>query len=417
MIFKKSKKQISSVLGLAEKERKRQENSLNLIASENIPFKNVLKASGSILMSKYSEGYPFKRYYSGNKYIDQIESLAIEKGKKLFNADHINVQPHSGSSANMASYFALTDWLGKGKKILAMALDQGGHLSHGSRVSFSGKLFQTQFYNLDEDYSIDYNKAEKRALDFKPDILISGASAYPREINFKKFQKIANKVGAYHVADIAHIAGLVATGLHQSPVSFADVVTGTTQKTLKGPRGGFIICKEEHKEKIDKAVFPGIQGGPLENIIAGKAICFQNALKPCFKKYQKQVLVNAKTLAKELIKNGINVLTDGTDNHLIIINVLNLDLTGKAAENILEKAHITVNKNMIPYDKKSPNNPSGIRLGTPFLTSRGMKEKEMKEIAKIIVKLLKHKGEKKIEKQAKALVLELCKKFPINNSD
>jgi len=403
-----------SVLNNINKEVQRQENTLNFIASENIIPKNILKASGSILMNKYAEGYPFKRYYSGNKFIDKIEDIAIKRAKSVFKADHANLQPHSGSSANMATYFALTNWLKKGKKILSMGLDQGGHLSHGSKVSFSGKLFQVDFYNLDKKtYRIDYNKVEEKAKQFKPDILVSGASAYPREIDFKKFQKIADNVGAYHVADIAHIAGLVAAGFHQNPVALVDVVTGTTQKTLKGPRGGFILCKDKHKKKINKAVFPGIQGGPLENIIAGKAICFKNAKSKSFKKYQKQVIQNAKVLAKTLINNGLDVLTNGTDNHLVIVDLSNLGLAGKKAEDILEKSFITVNKNMIPYDKKSPQNPSGIRFGTPYVTSQGLKEKQIKKIANIISLLLKEKGKESIQKRAKNLVLSICKEFPI----
>jgi len=294
-----------------------------------------------------------------------------------------------------------------------MALDQGGHLSHGSKVNFSGKLFDIDFYSLSKKtHQLDYDEIEKKALEFKPDIIVSGASAYPRKIDFKKFQEIANKVGAYHVADIAHIAGLVAAKKHQSPVGFADVVTGTTQKTLKGPRGGFICCKKEFAKKIDKAVFPGLQGGPLENIIAAKAICFENALKPEFRSYQEQVIKNASVLANVFLDNGLNVISGGTDNHLVIVNVLSLGLTGASAAKLLEDVSINVNKNMIPYDKRSPQDPSGIRLGTPALTSRGIKEDDMKIIGQMIVDVLKNE-DGNVQKRAKKLVQDICNKFPI----
>lgn len=395
-------------------ELKRQQNCLNLIASENLVNQAILEVTGSVLTNKYSEGYPFKRYYGGNQFIDICEDLAIQRAKKLFGADHANVQPHSGTSANMAAYFALTDWLKKGTKILGMRLDHGGHLTQGSLVSFSGKFFEFTFYGVDrKSQMIDYEEVRRMALKERPTIILSGASAYPRQIDFKIFQEIANEAGAYHLADIAHIAGLVAVGLHQNPVPFTSVVTMTTHKTLRGPRGGVILCQKEHQESIDKAVFPGTQGGPLEHIIAAKAICFLQAMTPEFREYQEQILKNAQSLAEELIANGLSLLTGGTDNHLMLVDVSKIDLTGKKAETLLDEVRITVNKNMIPYDQRKPWDPSGIRLGTPALTTRGMKEPEMKVIAKLIADTLKNPSDSQIKSKVKSKVEELCQAFPI----
>lgn len=395
-------------------ELKRQKNCLNLIASENFASQAVLEITGSVLTNKYSEGYPFKKYYGGNQFISICEDLAIQRAKKLFGADHANVQPHSGSSANMAAYFALTDWLKKGRKILGMGLDHGGHLTHGSPVNFSGKLFEIVYYTVNrQSHMIDYEEVRRRALEEKPSIILSGASAYPRKINFKIFKEIADEVGAYHLADIAHIAGLIAAGQHQSAVPFADVVTTTTHKTLRGPRGGIILCQKEHQEAIDKAIFPGIQGGPLDHVIAAKAVCFQQAMTPEFVEYQKQTVENAKSLAEELMAGGLFLLTSGTDNHLILVDVSKIGLTGKEAETLLDEVKITVNRNMIPYDERKPWDPSGIRMGTPALTTRGMKEEEMKLIAKLIASVLKNPQDSKIKSKAKSRAEELCRAFPI----
>lgn len=397
-----------------ENEIARQKSCLNLIASENFASPAILETAGSVLTNKYSEGYPQKRYYGGNQFIDVCEGLAMERAKKLFGADHANVQPHSGSSANMAAYFALTDWLKRGKKILSMALDQGGHLTHGSPVNFSGKLFEISFYGVDKKTQrIDYDALRDKALQEKPTIILSGATAYPREIDFEKFGQIAKEAGAFHLADIAHIAGLIVAGVHQSPVPYADVVTTTTHKTLRGPRGAIILCKKEHANAVDKAVFPGLQGGPLEHIIAAKAVCLREASTPEFREYQKQIVKNAKALAEELMANGLTLVSEGTDNHLLLVDVSKINLNGKQAETLLDEVNITVNKNMIPYDDKTPWEPSGIRIGTPALTSRGMKEPEMKLIAKMIASLLKNPQNEQVKSRIKVRVKELCQQFPI----
>ena len=387
-------------------EYNRQRQKIELIASENFTSKAVMEAMGSILTNKYAEGYPERRYYGGCEYVDIVENIAIDRAKKLFNAEHANVQPHSGSQANMAVYFAM---LNPGDTILGMQLSHGGHLTHGSPVNFSGKLYNFISYSVSEiDGKIDYDEIEKVAIQAKPKMIVAGASAYSRVIDFKKFKSIADKVGAYLMVDMAHIAGLVAAGLHQNPVEYADFVTTTTHKTLRGPRGGMILCKEKYAKEIDKAVFPGIQGGPLMHVIAGKAVCFKEAQSNEFKEYQMQIIKNAKALAEELIALGFELVSNGTDNHLILINLTNKNLTGKEAEKKLDDVGITVNKNTIPFDKQKPNITSGIRIGTPAVTTRGMKEAEMKEIAHLINLALN--GE---EEKAKKGIQELCNRFPL----
>jgi len=400
----------SCIANLIKKEEERQLKGLVMIPSENFASPAVLTALSSKLTNKYSEGYPYHRYYSGNKYIDQIELIAQERAKSLFKADFANVQPHSGTQANMACYFAL---LKPKDKILAMNLKAGGHLSHGSPVSFSGNLFHFIHYGVEAKTNlIDYNQIEKLTKKYKPKMIISGASSYPRKINFKYISQIAHKYGAYHLADIAHIAGLIVAGLHPSPFPSADLVTSTTQKTLRGPRGGIILGKKNFEKIINKMVFPGIQGGPAENIIAAKAVCFKEAQTLKFKNYQKQVIENAKILAKTLMKQGLKLVTNGTDNHLLLIDLRTLNLGGIEAENILENIGIYTNKNVIPFDTASPNNPSGLRLGTPALTTRGMKEKEMEIIGKIIADTLKNPKNKKIADQMKKQVSKITQKFP-----
>lgn len=391
-------------------EKQRQFEHIELIASENYVSRAVLEAAGSILTNKYAEGYPGKRYYGGCKYIDKIETLAIERLKQLFGCEHANVQPHSGANANLAVYSAL---LQPGDTILGLNLSEGGHLTHGSKANFSGKIYNGVCYGVDENGLLDYKQIRKLAKTHKPKLIMAGASAYSRKINFKKFRKIADEVGAYLVVDMAHIAGLVAAGLHPSPVPYADVVTSTTHKTLRGPRGGIILCKQELAKKIDSAVFPGTQGGPLEHIICAKAVAFGEALKPSFKRYQKQIIKNAKALSNRLLENGIKLVSGGTDNHLMLIDLSNLDITGKDLEQMLEQANISTNKNTVPNEKRSPFITSGLRIGTPAVTTRGMKEKEMIVIADIITDIIKNK-ENAIER-SKQKVENLCKKFPVYN--
>lgn len=409
-MIKKQKlvKQDQEIYNLIEKEKFRQFEHLELIASENYVSLAVLEAAGSVLTNKYAEGYPNKRYYGGCKYIDKIESIAIERLKKLFGCEHANVQPHSGANANLAVYLAL---LNTGDTILGLNLSEGGHLTHGSKANISGKIFNSVSYGVNENGVLDYKKIRKLAKECKPKLIMAGASAYSRKIDFKKFRKIADEVGAYLVVDIAHIAGLVATGLHPSPVPYADVVTSTTHKTLRGPRGGIIMCKEYLAKKIDSAVFPGLQGGPLEHIIAAKAVAFGEALKPNFKKYQKQILKNAKALSNRLMENGVNLVSNGTDNHLMLIDLSNCDLTGKELEALLEQANISTNKNTVPNEKRSPFITSGLRIGTPAVTTRGMKEKEMVQIADIISDIILNK--KEAVERSKKKVLDLCKNFPV----
>lgn len=400
------------VYNAIEKELDRQENGLELIASENFVSKSVMEAVGSAMTNKYAEGYPNKRYYGGCEFVDVVETLAIERAKKLFNAKFANVQPHSGSQANMAAYRSL---INLGDCILGMRLDHGGHLTHGKNVNFSGNDYKVVSYSVrKDDEKIDYDEIRKLALENQPKLIIAGASAYPRTIDFKKFREIADEINAYLVVDMAHIAGLVATGLHPSPVPYAHITTSTTHKTLRGPRGGLILTNDEEiAKKIDKIIFPGIQGGPLMHIIAGKAVAFKEALSPEFKKYQEQVIKNAKVLADTLTENGVRVVSGGTDNHLILVDLTNLDITGKDAEKTLEKVHITVNKNGIPYDTKSPFITSGIRLGTPALTTRGMKEPEMILIGNLIVKALKNRDNEEVLKNIVEDIKSLCKKFPL----
>lgn len=398
-----------------ENELHRQEYGLELIASENFVSKSVMEAVGSVLTNKYAEGYPAKRYYGGCEFVDVVEALAIERAKELFGAKFANVQPHSGSGANMAAYRALIDL---GDTILGMRLDHGGHLTHGKNVNFSGSDYNVISYSVKkDDERIDYNEIRTLALEHKPKLIIAGASAYPRTIDFKKFREIADEIGAFLVVDMAHIAGLVAVGLHPSPIEYAHITTSTTHKTLRGPRGGLILTNDEEiAKRIDKIIFPGIQGGPLVHVIAGKAVAFKEALSPEFKAYGENVIKNASTLAATLIENGVRVVSGGTDNHLILVDLTTLNITGKDAEKALEKVHITVNKNGIPYDTKSPFITSGIRIGTPALTSRGMGVEEMKIVGNLIVKTLKNIEDDGILTEVKNEVKTLCNKFPLYKS-
>jgi glycine hydroxymethyltransferase len=399
------------IADIIEKERLRQTNGLELIASENIVSRAVLEAMGSIMTNKYAEGYPGKRYYGGCEFHDMAENLARDRLKKLFSAEHANVQPHSGTQANMAVYFA---YMKLGEKILSMKLNQGGHLSHGSPVSFTGKFYQVAQYGVDpETEMLDYGAVGEMAKQERPQIIVCGASAYPRTIEFKAFQEIADDVGAYCMADIAHIAGLVATGIHPTSVGVVNFTTTTTHKTLRGPRGGAIMCNNEYAQLIDKAVFPGMQGGPLMHTITAKAVCFEEALKPSFKEYNKQIVKNAKVLAEVLTNNGIRLVSGGTDNHLMLIDLTNQHLTGLEAEVALGKACITVNKNTIPNETKSPFVTSGLRIGTPAVTSRGMKEAEMRQIGIWISAIVKDITNETLIKKVSREVTEMAQKFPI----
>lgn len=393
-------------------ETKRQQNNIELIASENFVSKEVLTLQGSILTNKYAEGYPKKRYYGGCEYIDIFEEKAIEYANKLFGSIYANVQAHSGSSANMAVYKAL---LNHGDKIMGMNLNHGGHLTHGHAINFSGMDYTIVSYNVNKDTEvIDYEEVLSLALKEKPKLIVAGASAYSRIIDFKKFREIADKVGAYLMVDMAHIAGLVAADLHPNPILYADVVTSTTHKTLRGPRGGLILTNnEEIAKKIDKVIFPGIQGGPLMHVIAAKAQCFYEALQPEFISYQQQVIKNAKKLADVLKDNGFKIISDGTDNHLLLVDTMSIGITGKEAETILDSINITVNKNTIPYDKKSPFVTSGIRLGSPAMTTRGFKEKEFEIIGNLIVKALKNKDDSALLEKLKQEVITLTNNYPL----
>lgn len=390
------------------KELSRQRNNIELIASENFVSKAVMEAMGSPLTNKYAEGYPGKRYYGGCQEVDVAENLAIERAKELFGCDHVNVQPHSGASANTAVYFAM---LKPGDTIMGMNLNHGGHLTHGSPVNISGKYFNIVPYGVDETGFIDYDEFEKIAIETKPKMIVAGASAYARTIDFPRIQAIAKAVGAYLLVDIAHIAGLVVAGEHPSPVPYADFVTTTTHKTLRGPRGGMIMCKVEYAQAIDKAIFPGLQGGPLMHVIAAKAVCFKEALQPEYKSYIKQVVKNATALSEGLKANGIDIVSGGTDNHLMLVDLRSVNLTGKEAEKLLDEVGVTCNKNTIPFDPQSPFVTSGIRVGTPAVTSRGMKEEDMKEIADIIAMVLKDFDKNKDE--ARKRVVELTNKHPL----
>ncbi len=408
----KSLKEVDEeIYNLIQQEKKRETNKILMIASENYASKAVMEAQGSLFTNKYAEGYPGRRYYGGCQYADEVERHAQERAKELFKVEHVNVQPHSGTQANMAVYFA---FLQPGDTIMGMSLTHGGHLSHGSPVNFTGKLYRTVFYGVDKETGyINMYEVRKLAHEYKPKIIITGASAYPRVIDFKTFSDIAKEVGAYLMADIAHIAGLIATGVHPSPVPCSDFITTTTHKTLRGPRGGVVMCKGEYAKAIDKAVFPGIQGGPLVHVIAAKAVAFKEALSKDFKDYQKKVVKNAKTLAEGLKERGFKLVSDGTDNHLMLVDLTNFNITGKEAEEALDQAGITVNKNTIPFDTKPPTVTSGIRIGTPCVTTRGMGEEEMEEIAEIISTVIKNISNESVIKEMRKKVQALCKNFPI----
>lgn len=403
------------IFDLIEKETKRQQDKICLIPSENYASAEVLKALGSVLNNKYSEGYPFKRYYEGQEFIDQIEDTARERAKKLFGAEHANVQPYSGSPANQAVYMALLD---PEDKVMGMALPSGGHLTHGWPVNFSGIIYRPIQYTVDpKTLLLDYDEIKKLAKKEKPKMIIAGSTAYPRKIDFEKFGKIAKEVGAYFLADISHIAGLVVAGVHQSPVPYADVVMTTTHKTLRGPRGALLLCKKKYADKIDKAVFPGIQGGPHEHQIAAIAICLKEAASDDFKEYGKQVAKNAKAMADEMQKKGYSIVSGGTDNHLFLMDICSLGHDGTSASRALEESGITTNKNAIPFDESPPARPCGLRLGSPAITTRGMKEKECIQIAELIDKVLKNIEDEKVYKEVRQEVKELCKKFPIPGTE
>ncbi|WP_281183182.1 serine hydroxymethyltransferase [Staphylococcus schleiferi] len=405
-------KQDKSVFEIIQKEFDRQNSNIELIASENFVSEAVMEAQGSVMTNKYAEGYPGRRYYGGCVFVDQTEQLAIDRAKALFNAEHVNVQPHSGSQANMAVYLVALE---HGDTVLGMNLSHGGHLTHGAPVNFSGKFYNFVEYGVTKDEEhIDYEEVRKLAKEHQPKLIVAGASAYSRAIDFKKFKEISDEVGAKLMVDMAHIAGLVAAGLHQNPVEYADFVTTTTHKTLRGPRGGMILCKEEYKKDIDKTIFPGIQGGPLEHVIAGKAVAFGEALQPEFKTYQQQVIKNAQTLAKTLQDNGFRIVSGGTDNHLISVDVKgSVGITGKVAEEALDEIGITCNKNTIPFDQEKPFVTSGIRLGTPAATTRGFDEKAFEEVGHIISDVLKNHEDQKVLEEAKKRVKTLTEQFPL----
>lgn len=404
-------KQDPNVKAVIDQELMRQRDKLEMIASENIVSQAVMEAQGSVLTNKYAEGYPGKRYYGGCEHVDVVETLAIERAKRLFGAEHANVQPHSGSQANFAVYFAM---LKPGDTIVGMNLSHGGHLTHGSPVNVSGTYFNVVSYGVNaETQQIDYDEFRKIVLEAKPKLIIAGGSAYSRQIDFKKMADVAHEVGAIFMVDMAHFAGLVAAGLHPNPVEYADIVTTTTHKTLRGPRGGMILCKEEYAKAIDKAVFPGIQGGPLMHVIAAKAVALGEALQPEFKEYAEQVIKNAKVLAAELIAKGLTIVSGGTDTHVMLVDVRNTGLTGKEAEHLLDEIGITANKNTIPFDPASPFVTSGVRLGTPALTTRGLKEDDMKEIADIIATVLQNPEDAAKHQDAAKRVAALCEKYPL----
>ncbi len=416
----------AEVADIIKEEAERQEFGLELIASENFTSKAVMEAQGSILTNKYAEGYPGKRYYGGCEVVDKAERLAKNRVCELFGAEYANVQPHSGSQANMAVYFAALE---PGDTILAMNLDHGGHLTHGSPVNFSGKLYNIVPYGVSRETGrIDYDELERLADENKPKLILAGASAYPRAFDFERIRKICDKVEALMMVDMAHIAGLVAAGLHPNPVPYADFVTSTTHKTLRGPRGGLVLCKKDWAKKIDSAVFPGMQGGPLMHIIAAKAVCFGEALKPEFKEYQKKVIKNAAAMADEFVKHGYNLVSNGTDNHLMLIDLRNKEKTGKIVEKVLDKAHITVNKNMVPFDDQSPFITSGIRVGAPFLTTRGLNEEDVRQVVKLMDKVISNIKtnefspkvgiddtiiDSAVIEEVKAEVKKICEKYPL----
>lgn len=398
------------VFRLAQEEKKRQMEGLELIPSENLVSQPILEAMATVFTNKYSEGYPGKRYYGGNEVVDQLENLAIARAQKLFGAEHVNVQPLSGSPANMA---ALTAFLAPGDPFMGLKLTEGGHLTHGHPVNFSGKFFKPVQYGVEKETEmLDYDAILRQAREVKPKLILSGFTAYPREIDFRQFRDICDEVGAIAMADIAHIAALCCTGQHQNPVPFFDVVTTTTHKTLRGPRGAMILCRKEHAEKVDKAVFPGMQGGPHEHLIAAKALCFKEAMQPSFTEYAKQVVKNARALGDSLLDHGFRLVSGGTDTHLLLVDVFKKGVTGKQAESALEKAGIYCNKNTIPFDTRTPWDPSGIRIGTPTLTTRGMKEGEMKEVGSLISEVLAAHENESVHKKVRGKVRELCKEFP-----
>lgn len=409
--MKKIAEQDHTVFEAMQAEKTRQEANIELIASENFVSEAVMEAQGSVLTNKYAEGYPGKRYYGGCEHVDVVENIARDRLKEIFGADHANVQPHSGSQANMAVYMTALE---HGDTVLGMNLSHGGHLTHGSHVNFSGIQYNFVEYGVNPDNEmIDYEDVRAKALEHKPKMIVAGASAYSRVIDFAKFREIADEVGAYLMVDMAHIAGLVATGEHPNPVPHAHFVTSTTHKTLRGPRGGLILCTEEFAKKIDKTIFPGIQGGPLMHVIASKAVAFGEAQQPEFKTYIQQVVKNAKALSEAFMSEGIEIVSGGTDNHLMLVNLRSLNLTGKVAEKVLDEVGITVNKNTIPFDTESPFVTSGIRIGTPAVTSRGFKEEEMKEIATIMVKLLKNHEDSEVKKEVAERVAALTSKYPL----
>ncbi len=394
-----------------EAEKQRQQDNLIMIASENLVSKAVLEAQGSVLTNKYAEGYPGARYYGGCVNVDQAEALARKRALEIFQAEHVNVQPHSGTSANMAVYLALLE---PSDRILGMDLSHGGHLTHGSKVNISGRYYQAYSYGVDRITNlIDLDQVRKKALEVKPKLIIAGASSYPRQIDFNGFKAIADQIGAIFMVDMAHTAGLIAAGVHPSPVSSADIITATTHKTFRGPRGGLILCRKEYSAAIDKAVFPGLQGGPLMHVIAAKAVSFKEAQQPEFITYQQAVLTNAETLASSLIEQGFDLVTGGTDTHLVLVDLRNKKISGRDAECLLEKVSITVNKNVIPYDPKGANDPSGIRLGTPTLTSRGMGPEQMKDIARIIAGAIDSRNDRLYLEKLKMEVSTVCRTFPV----
>lgn len=405
----------SEIKKLIAKEVSRQKEGLTLIPSENYASREVLLAMGTPLSNKYSEGYPGKRYYSGNRFIDEIEKTAIARAKKIFKAEHANVQPHSGSQANEAVYSALLE---PGDKVLALDLACGGHLSHGAKINFSGKFYNFIHYGVSQnDEMIDFSEVEKKAMEHKPKLIVASTTSYSRTLDFKKFKEIADKVEAYLLADVAHIAGLIIADCHPHPFPYADVVTTTTHKTLRGPRGGLILCKKDLAEKIDRAVFPGIQGGPLEHVIAAKAICFKEAMSPSFKTYQKQIISNAKAMVEVFKKEGFRLVSNGTDNHLFVVDISSTGLESLYIQEELEKINIFVNRNKIPFDKRSAFNPSGIRMGTPAVTTRGLKEKNCQEVAGLVCQLIKNINNKNVKTKIKERVKKICQKFPIYKNE
>ena len=414
MYFNYLEKADPEITAAIKREINRQETKIEMIASENFVNYEIMEAAGSALTNKYAEGYPGKRYYGGCEFVDQVETLAIERAKKIFGADHANVQPHCGANANTAVYQAVLE---PGDTVMGMDLSNGGHLSHGSPVNISGKLYNFVSYGLDpETEMIDFDNVRELALKHRPKLIVAGASAYPRTIHTEKFREIADEVGAILMVDMAHIAGLVAAGFHPNPMEYADIVTSTTHKTLRGPRGGLILCTEKYANAIDKAIFPGTQGGPLMHIIAAKAVCFREAMEPEFREYQKQVIANAKALAEALTAKGFDLVSGGTDNHLVLVKLVNKDITGKRAENLLDEANITTNKNAIPNDPQSPFITSGLRLGTPAMTTRGFKEEDVRKTVDAIALVIDNPDDADAMEKARAIVKELTDKHPLHRN-